>query len=131
MQIGIINEILTEICIVFFIFCWLVFIHANSSTTNKVPPFDVQLLHHKCVSVLGDIARKRSQYVIHSVEMRRFCARPQMEIRLKIPAGVIFCNFQIFAKSSLFLYFKCVLKVLDWNLKAKWYNLDDIYSKWQ
>ena len=36
---------------------------------------------------------------IHSVEMRRFCARPQMEVWLKILLGVIFVNFEICAKS--------------------------------
>ncbi len=65
--------------------------------------------------------------VIYSIKMRRFCARPQMEMQLKLPVGVtffFFFNFEIFFKIIIkFMYFKFTVTVKDQNLVSKWYNL--------
>ncbi len=52
--------------------------------------------------------------------MRRFCARPQMEMWLKIPVGVIFFWFWDFLQNLNYCLRVLNVKVLDWNFKHKW-----------
>ncbi len=64
--------LLLEICVLCLLYCH---------------PHKIQITHSLYQSV--DYTR---QYVIHSVEMRRFCARPQMEMAENTFAGD-FCQF--------------------------------------
>ena len=65
----------------------------------------------------------------HSIEMRCFCARPQiearpqMEIQLKIPVGVIFSpSFEIFCKIKIVNVFQMYCESFGSKFEPKWCN---------
>ena len=64
---------------------------------------------------------------IYQNETLLLCKTPKRDIAENSYAWGIFFNFELFAKSLLYMHFKYIVKVLDQNVQHKWCTFDDYW----